>query len=353
MKHYTRAHKWLVSFGAIVLAIVIALSSIAYIIDPYFQFRTRDHSYMLSGWFVSGGLIKNYDYDTLIIGSSMTQNFDMEYFRQTMDAKPLHIGLGGINPVEIGELMEVAYKTDKATDYYIGIDLSMFTDTTQTSRNFQYLLNDDLLSRLRYLLSYEVWFCYIPVDLALMTLDKLGISLPKKFSYSRSIDHLENWSLDFSFGEDIVWSNYTNAQYSVSQIDTNNLYNKMVTCIDLFFSRLDLTKGKHHFFFPPYSSLFWCDAQNSGYFDAYLKAKEYFIQKAEISGATVYDFQSAEFTSNLNNYKDTTHYCPEINDWMIECFANQDYIVTQQDYITVKNTLINNTNTFRKTYSLP
>lgn len=69
---------------------------------------------MLSGWFVGGGLIENYDYDTLIVGSSMTQNFDMDVFRNELGVKPLHVGLGGIRISEINELMYVAYNAEKA-----------------------------------------------------------------------------------------------------------------------------------------------------------------------------------------------------------------------------------------------
>ena len=102
-KHY--AQKWIVSFFAVVLAVMTFLSGIAYIIDPFFQFRVKDDSYMLSGWFVGSGLIENYDYDTLIIGSSMIQNFDMDVFRKELGVKPLHIGIGGIRLSEIITLL--------------------------------------------------------------------------------------------------------------------------------------------------------------------------------------------------------------------------------------------------------
>lgn len=345
------AQRWIASFLAIVLAVMALLSGIAYIVDPFFQFRVKDNSYMLSGWFVGSGLIENYDYDTLIVGSSMTQNFDMGVFRSELGVKPLHVGLGGIRSSEIHQLMNAAYDANKAKDYFICVDLLAFTGDSAESRYPKYLLKKDAFSRLRYLLSYEAWFRYIPVDVCFMLLDRLGVDLPLKFAYSKSVDRLEDWRLDYTFGKDVVLNNYVSDKYSVSEVDVENLYERMTAHIDDYLLKFQFEKGTHTFFFPPYSSLYWCDAQNGGYFDACLSAKQYFVERATEYGANVYDFQCAGFTVDLNNYKDTTHYRPEINDWMVECFANRDYFATIENYDIFQEKLIENTNSFRSEYS--
>ena len=351
-KHIAR--KWIISFFAVVLAMMVLLAGIAYIIDPFFQFRVKDNSYLLSGWFVGSGLIENYDYDTLIVGSSMVQNFDMDVFRNELGVKPLHVGLGAIHSPEIYQLMNAGYDANKAKNYYTCVDLSIFTRDDTESRYPEHLLKKDILSRLRYLLSYEVWFRYIPVDVSLMLLDRTGVNLPVKFVYSKSIDKLEDWRLDYpesSMGKEAVLDNYRNNKFSVSDVDTANLYERMIAHIDNFLQNFDFEKGAHTFFFPPYSSLYWCGAQNSGYFDAYLRAKQYFVERAIECGASVYDFQCADFTVDLDNYKDTTHFRPEINDWMVKCFANKDYFATAENYPTFQEKLIENTNRFRAEYA--
>lgn len=99
---------------ALLMVLISLLCTVTYIVDPYFQYRVKDNSYMLNGWYVGPGLIKNYDYDTLIIGSSMTQNFDMDVFRENLGNSPLHIGLGGINWTEINELLSFANSVGKS-----------------------------------------------------------------------------------------------------------------------------------------------------------------------------------------------------------------------------------------------
>ena len=340
--------KWLVYFFLIVIIIMTILITLAYIIDPFFKFRVKDNVYMLDGWFVSAGLTKNYDYDTYIIGSSMTQNFNMDIFREKLQVKPLHIGLGGITPKEINEYIDLAYKTGKAEQYYICVDLPTFTNE-ESSRNISYLMKDDLLSNLRYLLSYEVWFRYVPVDTALLISNKLNINLPLKVKTKQSIDKLEDWSLDHKFGKDIVIKNYLDSKYDVSEVDTNDLYNKMIQNFDSFISKFDFNNGKHVFFFPPYSSLFWCKAQDKEYYDTYLQVKNYMIKSILEKGGTVYDFQFADITTDLNNYKDITHYSTDINNWIVECFAdsNSEYIVNENNIEQHQNKINENTKVFR------
>ena len=349
-KHF--AAKWIIRFFCVVLAILTLLSTIAFIVDPFMQFRVKDNAYMLTGRYVSSGLIKNYDYDTLMIGSSMTQNFDMELFRQQLGAAPLHVNLGGINATEIADLLNLAYDVQKADTYYIGIDILQFREGLTENHFPKHLMKSDFLSMLRYLLSYEVWFGYLPVDIAFILLDKIGWDFPEKFVYQKSIDLLGDWRLDFPvWGEQIVIDHYLNQQYSVSKVDSENLYQKNIAGIDAFFDRCDFTKGEHIFFFPPYSSLFWNELYNRGQLDIYLQTKKYFIEKAMQHGVCIYDFQGADFTMDLDNYKDSTHYMPHINDWMVQCFVTGDYTITADNMIQFQEKLQENTFQFREKYA--
>lgn len=347
MKKPIKSSRWILSFFALILVLAVCFGALSFAIDPFLQFRIRDNAYMLSGWFVSPGLIQNHDYDTLILGSSMAQNFRMDTFRETLGIKPLKIALGGIRFREISELTALAYEAEKANTFYISADLSQFTNDTKESRNFQYLMRHDVLSRLRYLFSYEVWFRYVPTDAALLAADFVGVSLPEKFRRARSIDWLEDWSLDAAFGEDVVINNYKIGSFQVSDVDTDDLLSRMYANIVEYLDAFQYDKGAHVFFFPPYSSLCWTYAQDHDYFEEYLQAKEYFIEKASALGAIVYDFQSADFTMDLNNYRDTTHYSPEINDWMVSCFASGDYRVTEENVDALQQKLVDNTNAFR------
>lgn len=337
------AKKWVLIFLSLTLAILIGLAAIAYIIDPFFQFRVRDNTYKLSSWFVSSGLIENYDYDTLIIGSSMTQNFTMDVVREELGVHPLKIGIGGIRPSEMEALLNLAYEEHKANDYIICVDLTFFTQDDEGNRYPKYLLKKDFLSRMQYFLSYDTWFRYIPVDIAFISLENAGVNLPEKIAKSTSIDWLDDYRMDVTYSEENALSDYRRIKSQPIEPPSSRLYEEMCARIDGFLNGFDFAAGNHTFFFPPYSSLFWCDTQEKGQLETYLRAKEYFVEKASKYGASVYDFQAADCTMILDNYMDISHYSPEINDWIIKCFANGEFRVQPENYYETLDKLIGNT----------
>lgn len=139
---------------------------------------------------------------------------------------------------------------------------------------------------------------------------------------------------------------------TVTDVDLNDLYERMINSIDDFFSQLDFdSTDKYNFFFPPYSSLYWYNARKEGYMDIFFDAKGYFIEKATEYGASVYDFQSADFTTDLNNYRDITHYKPEFNDWMTDCFSDGTSRVTDKTYYQYRIDAENLLNQFESKYS--
>lgn len=330
MKKTLTAKKWLKSFFVIFLAATFVLTSIAYLVDPFYQFRyEKNHYFNNTAKFPGPGLVKNYEYDCLILGSSMTQNFDMELFRQELDVEPLHIGIGGMGIDELLSYIFLSEENEKCSAYYIGIDQYMLA-AAQSFKTPEHLFQDDPVSMLRYLMSYEVWFRYLPLDAALTAANALKLPLPEKFAQSSDVDLLANWENDFSYGKDVVIQNYLRNEYGVSTVEVEGLYERMTEWTDKLFEALPGEKSRYHFFFPPYSVLFWCDAMQDGYFEIYQEAKGYFLEKAQSYGIEVFDFQSADCVYRLENYKDITHYRAEINDWMTECFANGNYRLDEE-----------------------
>ena len=348
---FKRIHalKWLVLFVVLSFAFILFFCTITYIVDPFFQYRVKDDSYMLRGRYVSAGLVKNYNYDTLIIGSSMIQNFDMDLWREELGGSPLHIGIGGMNTNELEELLNLADQTGKPTKYYICIDLSNFS-ADAASKIPSFLIENSVFSKLRYSVCFESWFRFMPVDIAFSVLKATGIQLPEKYTYSMSIDLLENWSNDYVFNKNVVITNYKSNLYNVSSINTENLLANMIQNMDKFFKNLSVDYSTCSFFFPPYSCLYWCNAQILGYYDEYIEAKKYFIQQAQAYGCDVYDFQAEDITMNLDNYKDMTHYAPDINDWMCHCFKEKNDLVSIDKYGIYRDKMDENINRFKEQY---
>ena len=174
------AKKWLLRLLALTMALVMLMCLCAWCIDPYMLYRVRDNQYLLNSRLVTPGLIKNYDYDTVLIGSSMIQNTDMQRFRDTLGGKPLKITTGAISLTEIQKLTDKIGELGKAQHYYICLDQYLFAPEKwdDMDRFPDYLMDDNLWNDYRYLLGYETWMRFIPIDIALSGAKALGLSLP-------------------------------------------------------------------------------------------------------------------------------------------------------------------------------
>ena len=325
------AKKWLLRLLALTLALVMLMCLCAWCIDPYMLYRVRDNQYLLNSRLVTPGLIKNYDYDTVLIGSSMIQNTDMQLFRDTLGGRPLKITTGAISLTEIQKLTDKIVAVGKAEHFYICLDQYLFAPEKwdDMDRFPGYLLDDNLWNDYRYLLGYETWMRFIPIDLCLSTAKALGLPLPEKFARAMSIDGMEDWRDDWTFGDEATLSLYTPPAKGTN-FDAEAVLARMEKRFDEFLTHLDFERGDYTFFFPPYSALYWNYAFGAGNAETYLEFKAYAEGKLlEQENVRIFDFQNAPFVTDLNNYKDYTHYAPEINDWMLRCFAKSEYLVTE------------------------
>ena len=116
--------KWLVIVISTAVVFLLIAGILTYAVDPFFQFRSRDGQYMIHQTYCSPGLIKTYDYDTILIGSSMSQNFDMDLFRSELGCNPLKIGIGGMSEDDQVEYIQLANRIGKADTYYLCIYIS-------------------------------------------------------------------------------------------------------------------------------------------------------------------------------------------------------------------------------------
>lgn len=328
MKKNLTSAQWLRRFLALALAVLAVLAAAVYIIDPYYNYRAYDHKYKLDKIFSVPGVVKNYDYDAIVIGSSMTQNFDMDSFRQELGQNPIKATLGGITGKEISALFKLAQDSGHAQTYYICIDTSVLSSDSQEQRFPDYLMDFSLLNDYKYFWGYEAWMRFIPLNLGLLTADRLGIELPQRFSEARSIDLMGDWAYRYEFSADRVLSIYWESDNGAAiNVDMAGISENALDNCDVFVDSLDLSRGDIVFFFPPYSSLLWYKMEKEGSLESTMELKRHFMELVDgYDNVRVFDFQGAEFTSDLDNYMDLSHYSPEINDFMVSCFAGGEYL---------------------------
>ncbi|MBQ7499971.1 MAG: hypothetical protein IJT91_03660 [Clostridia bacterium] len=326
-----KSKKWLISFVAISLGLLLLMGALVYAFDPYYRYHGDIKEYkLLKSRYSDAGLIYNYEYDTVMIGSSLMQNFDMNDFNEKLGCRAIKATIGGISLSEMEYLTDIILKQNKCKKLYCCIDLSLLAQEKEKDdmRFSGFLYDDDPLNDYQYLYGYEVWMRFLPVDAALWAALKAGVALPDKIVKGTDPDYLEYWADNYTYGEKETKEKYLKFTNKIvpETVGTDLLYDHMKTRADEFLGCFDNDGAEYVIFFPPYSILYWQYLDMKQYYDIFLQIKQYICDRAaENDNITVYDFQSADFVTELEHYKDPLHYGPDINALMTECFADGSY----------------------------
>lgn len=326
--------KWLTAFFVSILSVLLIMAMFVYAYDPFCYYRIPENRLIVNNYrFLNAGIAKNADYDTVILGSSMTQNFNMDSFRLKLGMNPVKLTVGNMSVKGMELTHNLADNIGKAENIFVCIDLPSLNKAEDGLETYAtYLYNDTPYDDYKYLLGYETWTRLLPLNIAFNAAHNIGIKLPS-FYACENIDNIGEWDSSATYSAEQVKKDYLSNNTGLSKPDTAGVYERMRVnsdrIIDIVCS--DNTKNVT-LFFPPYSALYWADLMEKGLFEEYMLIKEYIVSKTEnMPHITVYDFQPMETISDLNNYKDITHYSAVINEIMVDCFANQSYQVDSQN----------------------
>lgn len=324
--------KWILTTLSMSIILILVLSLLTYVIDPFYQYHYAEDGYPVNPRYAIPGLIKNYDYDSVLIGSSMTQNFDSQEFKDKLDLDILKVNLGGMNVPDIHLNMDLIQKTGKCKTMFIGIDLHKFAEESPETHFPEYLY-DGYWNDYKYLLSSDVYTRFLPLSLAVKGLEALGKPVPSMLASKSDIHTMGYWNDDFKFGEKAVLNTIVKKTNQVSTLNTQYMANRLKYNIDEFYKKLD-HETEYIMFFPPYSAFYWTNCENNGYLNVFFDAKKYFYELSQKhKNIQVYDFQNIDETIDLSYYKDTTHYSKDINSYMVDCFSTKKFLVESSETI--------------------
>ncbi len=319
--------KWVIKTISFSLALLLILAAITFVVDPLYQYRyNEDDNYYLSPKFSCAGLVKNYKYDSVMLGSSMTQNFDPKVFKEEMGLNLLKVNIGGMTVPETCFYLKYINEYSKCKKIFVSLDLQRFAVAPEDAGfNIPRYLANGYEDDYRYLLGSEVYTRFLPLALMFKGLDFINVDLPENIKNSTDVNELGAWYSDFQIGEETVLKSLEKNGFGVSEIEAEGIETPVNASIDMLFSTISELSSDTEYvlFFPPYSSIYWVYAKQNGHFDAFCDAKERIFELSQkYKNVKIYDFQSFEITYDLNNYRDISHYSKEINDYLTQCFAD-------------------------------
>lgn len=322
--------RWIIKFFLFLTLSLLFMGVVNFILDPFQQYRKAQFYKPIydNERYLNAGLAKTYDYNQVIIGSSMTENFILSDAKKILGfKKPIKFCMSGATAYEMKIMLDYAYKQRKIDAVIYGLDFFSFTGST--TRLFQgdgtlpfYLYDNNLLNDYRYFLSFDTFKFFVdsfilPKPASMFDFDRM-YQWQHKLSESdfNGTDRITEWKAKDGFNPD-----YHKDEYSIEGMKKN----VDVNLIPLIRNHPETT---FYIFYPPYSILAFKDMRSKGWLRTVEQFKQHiFTQLAHYPNVKIYDFQaSKEVTCNLDNYKDLLHYHQRINTWMLQQMKNDNYL---------------------------
>lgn len=304
------------------------------IIDPFFHYRKplKEINYYMAGnqqRYMNNGIVKNFDYDAIITGTSMTENFRSTQFDSIFNVTSIKIPFSGGSYKEINDSIGVGLKNNKNIKYILrGLDYGKVKekyDKMAYDTYPIYLYDNNILNDYKYILSKGAFFQSL-------------INIMNLFKREKKIDFDEysSWR-NKANGKDVVLRTYKRNQQK-KEIENLNIEDIQIIKENIEKNVLELPKKypnvKFIYFITPYSIVYWDSINQNGKILKQLEAEKIMIEMIlKVPNIELYSFfNNYELITNLDNYTDAGHYSYKINDKILEWISQKKYRLTKDNY---------------------
>ena len=322
--------KYIRTFSLVTVAILLMCDVFVYLVDPFFHYHTPYFNLepvIDDEINQNPGMADYFEYDSIILGSSMTQNFTASSFDKVFPegGKTIKLTYSAIRTGNMNWILSKAHASRKVKNVYLGLDIDPFTDTYG---NYyfpisEYLYDDNPFNDVKYVFNKEVILRSLNCIKS-----NLNGSIPDP-------DEAYKWEATFSKEEalkSVYWNltDWPDPVYNSEYIENakKNFTNNVEPHI------ANHPETQYYIFLPPYSVLWWNMKLANGTIDNILEVDEYLISElVKYDNVKLFGLQNmTDVTTNLENYKDYNHYSPAINDEIMHIMAGDKYLLTKDNY---------------------
>jgi hypothetical protein len=326
----SQSRKFLLQFLAMILLFALLAGSFVVIVDPLEFYRKPSFYTPKYSWqerYQNPGLARSYTYDTIILGSSMTENFLPSEVGAKLGGSVLKLSIEGSTAREQSLTANVAFRTGQVKQVLWGLDYFAFRGNNVSDQGeFPYYLYDNNVFN-----DYKYIFNESNIQDAYAALRESK----ERAATHPTLEKLYNWDKSVKYGSQLVIKNWESARYNEAAYgDNEDPLDSVKQSFDDNVLQIvkDHPETKFYFYYPPYSILrqqVWY-MTNPERYDNQLEMKRYmFHQLSAYSNVSIYEFQTdTGITYNLDNYKDLSHHSGAINSLIVNDIAQGTHQVT-------------------------
>lgn len=322
--------KFIRSFFIRSAVLLISVIAAVVIFDPFYQYHKPLpglKSVLTDKEYQCVGTLRNFDYDSLIVGSSVCENYNNKWFDDGFGCRTIKAIRSYGATADLCYLLDIAYENRDLEYVFYNIDpssLSAGTETTYESTGCpMYLYDTNVLNDYPYLLNKDIILEKIPYMLA--------FSLKSDYDEGNSY----NWAQWKFFSAELATGMYNRLSFVRPMQEKTYYTDELAGNIALLTNMVkNHPETTFKFFFPPYSMLWWDNACRSGERDAVIyNEKQAVAALLEYDNAEVYFYQDdRDIITNLDNYMDMIHFSKDINYYIYDRLAKGEARLTKDNY---------------------
>lgn len=332
------AKHWVAAYLVVVLLLLIGVGSLTVAIDPYFHYHKPLESiyYALSNQrSQNDGILKHFDYDAIITGTSMAENFKASECNEIFGVNAIKVCFSGASYKEINDNLKVAFRHNEDIKMIVrALDTGMILADKDKMRYDlgeypTHLYDDNLFNDVKYVFNKEILF---------------SLSVPLLEGYMKGIeggitdfDSYSNWMRSCTFGKNTVLENVAFFEEPTENKVLTDEERKMIQ--DNIEQNVIALAQAHpetefYYFFTPYSAVWWGDMYQKGYLERQIEAEKYAIELIlDCENIKFFSWNNRfEIITDLNNYKDLSHYGEWINSLILNEMDEEKNILTWENY---------------------
>lgn len=305
--------------GCIILAI-FSVAVITYFFSV-FQLRSRRLFSGLNPRQYSSIILRNFEFDSAIVGSSLSQGSKCSVFDSVFGGRSMKFTYAGANLAEIQFTIEEMHKYRKIKRVVMDLPMGglvceqtlkqMPLDCYRGNFYFSYLKKSFTINEL------------------IRSLNFFRRSLTGKIKYTTR-DDIYDWNKrhacsEKNFARDLLYNPYKKESFDGHALQEAER-NVKTFLLQTF---RNYPECEFLIFFPPFSMMYYRNVD----LDSYVRMKRMCVDMLlNIPNVKIYDFET-DFTvmQNFNNYKDLTHYSGKINSYLLSEMGKDRHRMTAEN----------------------
>lgn len=325
--------KWNLTVVICFYGMLLAAGLFNYAVDPFLHYGTglgRFEYPLLDERYINDGIQRNFDYEMMITGTSMSWNFAPSVAERLWNKPAIKTAYSGAHFNELANSIETAIRHNPELDTVIcSLDpnnLALDPYSAAYSGNPDYMYDDNPFNDVNYLLNKEV----ITKSIAVINYTRAGNTTVSFDDYGRFDTYMPS-------GREAVLASYARLPVSDSILEFGDEDREKI-CSNLSVNFISLACDNPDvefiFYIPPYSYCYWDGALRSGQMDYVLEAEKYAVSLLlECDNVSVYAFDDdLDTTTDLDNYTDTLHYTAPVCESILERISAGEGRLTDGNY---------------------